>query len=113
MDLSIIIAHYNPANYSDCLQSFHKTLAEISAQKKKYTIEIIIADDGSVSNKGLIHKKTSKLIESGKEIYSLTNGELEKWKGKWSRNIHIPRWRKVCWRMEGWDKEWSRNDDFP
>ena len=80
MDLSIIIAHYNPANYPDCLQSFHKTLAEISAQKKNYTIEIIIADDGSVSNKGLIHKRTSKLIESGKEIYSLTNGELEKWK---------------------------------
>ena len=80
MDLSIIIAHYNPVNHPNCLNSFHKTLAEISEQKKKYSIEIIIADDGSISNKGIIHKKTSKLNESRKVIYNLANEELEKWK---------------------------------
>ena len=80
MDLSIIIAHYNPANHPNCLNSFHKTLAKISAQKKKYSIEIIIADDGSIYNKEIIHKKTSKLNESSKAIYNLANEELEKWK---------------------------------
>ena len=50
MDLSIIIAHYDPGNHPDCLNSFKKTLTEISAQKAEYGIEIIIADDGSVSN---------------------------------------------------------------
>ena len=50
MDLSIIIAHYDPGNHLDCLNSFQKTLTEILAQKAEYSIEIIIADDGSVSN---------------------------------------------------------------
>ena len=54
MDLSIIIAHYDPGNHPDCLNSFKKTLTEISAQKAEYGIEIIIADDGSVSNKDII-----------------------------------------------------------
>ena len=54
MDLSIIIAHYDPGNHLDCLNSFQKTLTEILAQKAEYSIEIIIADDGSVSNKDII-----------------------------------------------------------
>ena len=80
MDLSIIIAHYDPGNHLDCLNSFQKTLAEILAQKDKYKIEIIIADDGSVSNKNIIQNGAYKINESGKNIYYLTGDKLVKWK---------------------------------
>ena len=80
MDLSIIIAHYDPGNHLDCLNSFQKTLAEILAQKDKYKIEIIIADDGSVSNKNIIQNGADKINESGKNIYYLTGDKLVKWK---------------------------------
>ena len=80
MDLSIIIAHYDPGNHLDCLNSFQKTLAEILAQKDKYKIEIIIADDGSVSNKNIIRNGAYKINESGKNIYYLTGDKLVKWK---------------------------------
>ena len=49
MDLSIIITHFNPGNHPNCLESFHKTLSSIN--KSNYSIEIIIADDGSTTNK--------------------------------------------------------------
>jgi len=80
MDLSIIIAHYDPGNHLDCLNSFQKTLTEILAQKYKYKIEIIIADDGSVSNKNIIQNGAYKINESGKNIYHLTGDKLVKWK---------------------------------
>ena len=82
MDLSIIIAHYDPGNHPDCLNSFQKTLTEISAQKAEYKIEIIIADDGSVSNEDVIQNSTSQLNEFGKIIYNLTGEKLEQWKIK-------------------------------
>ena len=80
MDLSIIIAHYDPGNHLDCLDSFQMTLAEILAQKDDYNIEIIIADDGSVSNKNIIQNGAYKINESGKNIYYLTGDKLVKWK---------------------------------
>ena len=45
MDLSIIIAHYDPGNHLDCLYSFHKTLSTLSNQQRDLDIEIIIGDD--------------------------------------------------------------------
>ena len=44
MDLSIIIAHYDPGNHLDCLNSFQKNLTEILAQKDKYKIALGIKD---------------------------------------------------------------------
>ena len=82
MDLSIIIAHYDPGNHPDCLNSFQKTLTEISAQKAEYNIEIIIADDGSTSNEDVIQNSTSQLNESGKIIYNLMGEKFEQWKIK-------------------------------
>ena len=82
MDLSIIIAHYDPGNHPDCLNSFQKTLTKISAQKAEYNIEIIIADDGSASNEDVIQNSTSQLNESGKIIYNLMGEKLEQWKIK-------------------------------
>ena len=58
MDLSIIIAHYDPGNHSDCLHSFHKTLSVLSDQKGNLNIEIIIGDDGSPGNKNIIKNPT-------------------------------------------------------
>ena len=43
MDLSIIIAHYNPGNHPTCLDAFHKTISTIN--HLNFSIEIIIADD--------------------------------------------------------------------
>ena len=40
MDLSIIIAHYDPGDYPSCIESFHKTLNQIESQKGDYEIEI-------------------------------------------------------------------------
>ena len=54
MDLSIIIAHYDPGNHPKCIDSFQRTLHSIIEQKESYNIEIIIADDGSFSNKKLV-----------------------------------------------------------
>ena len=82
MDLSIIIAHYDPGSHPGCLNSFQKTLTEISAQKAGYKIEIIIADDGSASNEDVIRNSESQINESGKIIYNLTGEKLEQWKIK-------------------------------
>ena len=102
MDLSIIIAHYDPGNHLDCLNSFQKTLAEILAQKAEYSIEIIIADDGSVSNKDIIQNSTSQINESGKIIYYLTGEKLEQWKTKRGYNyteirhwLYLPKTEQV------------------
>ena len=54
MDLSIIIAHYDPGNHPKCIDFFQQTLDSIIEQKKSYNIEIIIADDGSFSNQKLL-----------------------------------------------------------
>ena len=68
MDLSIIIAHYNPENHPNSLQSFHKTLSSICNQKGKFNIEVIIADDGSdYSNK--IPHNYSKTIKIENNTY--------------------------------------------
>ena len=80
MDLSIIIAHYDPGNHPNCLDSFHKTLTNIEAQKGNHSIEIIIADDGSASNEDVIQNSTRQINESGKIIYNLTGEKLEQWK---------------------------------
>ena len=53
MDLSIIIAHYDPGNQPLCVTSFHKTLKQIEYQKKDYEIEVIIADDGSFTHQDI------------------------------------------------------------
>ena len=82
MDLSIIIAHYDPGNHPSCIESFQKALTEISTQKAEYKIEIIIADDGSASNEDVIQNSTSQLNESGKIIYNLTDEKLEQWKAE-------------------------------
>ncbi|RMZ49881.1 glycosyltransferase family 2 protein [Candidatus Marinimicrobia bacterium PRS2] len=80
MDLSIIIAHYDPGSHPNCLDSFHKTLTNIEAQKGNHSIEIIIADDGSASNEDVIQISTRQINESGKIIYNLTGEKLEQWK---------------------------------
>ena len=80
MDLSIIIAHYDPGNHSDCLNSFHKTLSTLSDQKGDLDIEIIIGDDGSPSNEYLIQNHTNELQQSGKTIFCLDGEKLNHWK---------------------------------
>ena len=102
MDLSIIIAHYDPGSHPGCLNSFQKTLTEISAQKAGYKIEIIIADDGSASNENVIQNSTSQLNESGKIIYNLTDEKLEQWKAEKGYNyteirhwLYLPKTKRV------------------
>ena len=80
MDLSIIIAHYDPGNHPNCLESFHKTLLQIEKQKENYSIEIIIADDGSVANDKIKNIATNKLETGAKMIYCLNDKELNLWK---------------------------------
>ena len=53
MDLSIIIAHYDPGNHASYRESFYKTLSQIESQKGNYEIEVLIADDGSVTHQDI------------------------------------------------------------
>ena len=80
MDLSIIIAHYDPGNLPDCLNSFHKTLAEISAQKVDYEVEIIIADDGSVTHQDIQSLGYPITDQDERTIYKLQGNALLAWK---------------------------------
>ena len=80
MDLSIIIAHYDPGNLPDCLNSFHKTLAEISAQKVDYEVEIIIADDGSVTHQDIQSLGSPITDQDERTIYQLEGNALATWK---------------------------------
>jgi len=86
MDLSIIITHFNPGNHPNCLESFHKTLSSIN--ECNYSIEIIIADDGSVTNKGIQNIAKSSINQNGKKIYHLQGELLEFWKKE--NNFNYP-----------------------
>ena len=80
MDLSIIIAHYDPGNHSKYIDSFQRTLNTIIEQKNNISIEIIIADDGSPSNQKLVEINTSRINQNGKIIYCVSNEKLDTWK---------------------------------
>lgn len=77
MDLSIIIAHYNPGNHPECVDSFKKTLDSISSQRKDFKIEIIIADDGSLPNNSIQNTFSKKFDQNGRDIYLLQNSILK------------------------------------
>ena len=80
MDLSIIIAHYDPGDHPSCIESFHKTLNQIESQKGDYEIEIIIADDGSATHQD-IQSVGSIISDSDKRtIYHLKGNILSNWK---------------------------------
>jgi len=89
MDLSIIIAHYNPKNHPNSLKSFHKTLSSICNQKGKFNIEVIIADDGSLCNSKLINYNSSKIIYENTKIFCLSNKKLNKWKEDYNYNYDV------------------------
>ena len=80
MDLSIIIAHYDPGNHPKCIDFFQRTLNSIIEQKESYNIEIIIADDGSISNNKLMEISNSQIDQNGKIIYCVSNEKLDTWK---------------------------------
>ena len=80
MHLSIIIAHYDPGNHPKCIDFFQRTLNSIIEQKESYNIEIIIADDGSCSNKILVEISNSQIDQNGKTIYCVSNEKLDAWK---------------------------------
>ena len=69
-DLSIIIAHYMPAD-NDKLNPLIKTLESINSQKNNYNIEIIIADDGSDYANDIINNfsKKNSIKDDKRDIY--------------------------------------------
>ena len=77
-DLTVIIAHYKPKD-SQLINPLLKTLEEISKQKNRYNIEVIIADDGSYYSNNIIENYSQKItIENDKrEIYILKNNKLD------------------------------------
>ena len=80
MDLSIIIPHYHPGNHPSSIESFHNTLKQIESQKGDYEIEVIIADDGSVTHQD-IQSLGSPLTDSDEQIiYQLKGNTLSNWK---------------------------------
>ena len=86
MDLSIIIAHYDPGDSLKCIESFHKTLSKIESQKGNYKIEVIIADDGSKSHEDIQHLVPPLLDHDERYFYNLKGTLLENWKKKMGFN---------------------------
>ena len=80
MDLSIIIAHYNPISHPTSHLSFHKTLSIICDQKGNRNIEIIIGDDGSPNNNEIINNFSYEIIQSGEKVFCITENKLKNWK---------------------------------
>ena len=93
MDLSIIIAHYDPGNHPNCVASFKKTLESISSQKNDYNIEIIIADDGSINNNTIQILQTQTILQNGRHVHLLENSLLNEFLESRSMNeSQISKW---------------------
>ena len=80
MDLSIIIAQYDPGNHASCIESFNKTLSQIEFQKGDYEIEVIIADDGSVTHRDIQSLGYPITDQDKRTIYKLKGNALSVWK---------------------------------
>ena len=93
LDLSIIIAHFDPGNHPNCATSFKKTLENISNQNENYNIEIIIADDGSPSNKTIQTMQTPTILQNGRQVHLLENSPLNEFLESRSMNgFKISKW---------------------
>jgi glycosyltransferase involved in cell wall biosynthesis len=93
LDLSIIIAHYDPGNHPNCVASFKKTLESISSQKNDYNIEIIIADDGSINNNTIQTLQTQTILQNGRHVHLLENSSLNEFLESRSMNeSQISKW---------------------
>ncbi len=79
MDLSIIIAHFDPGDRPDCVESFYKVLDTIQAQQGNLKVEVIIADDGSPSNSSIPTLETTVLHEGEKRVHLLSGKPLQSW----------------------------------
>ena len=93
-DLTIIIAHYLSKN-CELVNPLIKTINEISKQKNRYNIEVIIADDGSdYSNE--ITENYSKIIQIKddlRSVYILEEDKLENFLVKNNfNNRNISKW---------------------
>ena len=81
MDLSIIIAHYDPGNHPRCIDFFHRTLDSIIEQKKSENEILLIYEEIANDLKKIgvnkkIHILEKKLIhdmneETYKELLNL------------------------------------------
>lgn len=79
MNLSIIIAHYDPGNSSEYFTAFRRTLESIHEQKNDFNIEIIIADDGSSHSSELPNFTKNYIISDDRIIYHLQENKLSNW----------------------------------
>ena len=86
MDLSIVIAHYDPGNHPDCVQSFHETINKILEQKESFSVEIIVADDGSPPHSDIMQNHSDTHSENGRQIYLLRDSKLQ----EWLKKINLP-----------------------
>ena len=77
-DLTIIIAHYLSKN-SELVNPLIKTINEISKQKNRYNIEVIIADDGSDYSNEIIenYSKIIQIKDDLRRVYTLEEDKLK------------------------------------
>ena len=93
MDLCIIIAYYDPGNHPDCLASFLKTLQIISEQKEEFNIEVIVADDGSLTNSMIPSLNCEKINQHDRIIFDINGNELNRFLNKKDIKSHeITHW---------------------
>jgi len=64
MQLSIIIAHFDPGNNIKYKEAFIKTLESIKNQNTIHDIEVIIADDGSYYSSKFSSTSNSKIYNN-------------------------------------------------
>ncbi len=82
MDISVIIAHYDPGNHFQCRESFERTLAAVSSQSRGFDAEVIIADDGSPSHRELLQYSDTILDAAGRQVFSVSGEKLQMWLAK-------------------------------
>jgi len=115
MQLSIIIAHFDPGNNVEYQEAFIKTLESIKDQGYLDDVEVIVADDGShyssnflsVNNKTKLHNNEAYLNLSKKEINLIlekhyNNKDIGSTINKWillpkkANKMYKPRVLNIC-----------------
>jgi len=93
MQITFIIAHYDPGSKGECRQSFVRTLDTIHAQKEDFNVEIIVADDGSKYEDDFSTFSTNTINQNGRTIHHLKDDELDSWLKKEDYNFpEISHW---------------------
>ncbi len=77
--LSIILCHFVPLEKPECQNALIKTLRTIQEQKNGISVEITVADDGSIQNDSIMAAHSYKEEIDGRTFFVLEKDALSDW----------------------------------